>query len=107
VTIDGARKNYGVVVDSSDFSVKNDETEMLRAQMAKERADVSALAYNGGGDLKTLQEKCLEETGLPPPKRQWETDPYGPHTGLKYVQEWYKEMREKGDAGWKGLHWAV
>ena len=73
--------------------------------MAKSVKDVGV--YNGGGSLQSLQESCLEETGLPPPRRQWETDPYGPHTGLEYVQNWYKEMREKGDAGWKGLHWST
>ena len=105
VTVEGAKKNYGVVVDTTDFSVNKEATEKLRAEMAKSVKDVGV--YNGGGSLQSLQESCLEETGLPPPRRQWETDPYGPHTGLEYVQNWYKEMREKGDAGWKGLHWST
>ena len=104
MTIEGAKKNYGVVVDPSDFTVKTSETESLRLEMGK--ASKSDNVYNGGGDLQTLQKTCLEETGLPAPKRQWELEPYGPHVALEYVQNWYKEMREKGDAGWKGLHWA-
>jgi 5-oxoprolinase (ATP-hydrolysing) len=102
VTVAGAKQNYGVVVDPIDFSVKKADTEALRAEMAK--VEDGGGAYNRGGDLETLQRNCLAETGLPPPKRQWDLEPYGPHVGLEYVREWYREMREKGDGGWRGLH---
>ena len=99
VTVEGAKNNYGVVVDTSDFSVRTDETEKLRSDMKAKRGDVPE--YNRGGDLATLQETCLEETGLEPPRRPWEFEPYGPHTGLKYVQDWYKQKRQEN--GWKGI----
>ena len=99
VTIGGAKKNYGVIVDPVDFSVKQEETEALRAEMKEKQGDFQI--YDRGGDLATLQKTCLEETGLEAPIRPWEFEPYGPHTGLKYVQEWYKTMRQKG--GWDGI----
>lgn len=99
VTFEGAKKNYGVIVDPEDFSVKASETEALRAEIKASRA--TAPAYDRGGDLATLQETCLVETGLEPPRRPWEFEPYGPHTGLKYVQEWYKKKREEN--GWEGI----
>jgi 5-oxoprolinase (ATP-hydrolysing) len=99
VTFEGAKKNYGVVVDPEDFSVKKDETEKLREGM--KTAQKEAPKYDRGGDLKTLQETCLDETGLEAPKRPWEFEPYGPHTGLEYVREWYKKKREEN--GWEGI----
>ncbi|RFU23874.1 hypothetical protein B7463_g12464, partial [Scytalidium lignicola] len=96
VTVEAAAKNYGVVVDPVDFSVKTIETDTLRAKMAA-TAPEKKLLYDRGGTLAELREGCLEETGLPVPKPQWEKDPYGAHVAVPYVQEWYKTMREKGD----------
>lgn len=99
MTVEGAKKNYGVIVDPVDYSVKVEETEALRSDMKQKGGEKQI--YDRGGDLATLQKTCFEETGLKAPVRQWEFEPYGPHTGLKYVQDWYKTMREKG--GWDGV----
>ncbi|KAF7917459.1 uncharacterized protein EAE98_010222 [Botrytis deweyae] len=93
VTIDGAKRNYGVVVNEDDFSVDKEGTEILRKKMKKSN-EGEGIVYNRGGTLAELRERCEEETGLKAPVPQWENDPYGPHTGLKYVQEWFKEKRE-------------
>ena len=55
--------------------------------------------YDRGGSLDTLRETCLKETGLEAPLPQWETELYGPHSGLEYVQKWYSEM--KVNKGWQ------
>ena len=96
VTLEGARRNYGVIVDEVSFEAKVDETEALREKMRIERGELKT--YDRGGSLEELQKSCLEETGLEPPKRPWEQELYGPHSGLEYVKKWYKEMKEKG--GW-------
>lgn len=56
-------------------------------------------SYDRGGTIEELISKCKAETGMDPPKPQWEKNPYGPHVALPYVKNWYKTMREKG--GWK------
>lgn len=100
VTEQGARENYGVVVNMDDFSVDTDATKILRAGMAEARpAGWADVVYNRGGSLEELQKSCLEETALEPPVPQWLNDPYGPHTGLSYVQDWYRKMRQAG--GWQ------
>ena len=99
VTIEGAKRNYGVVVDAEDFSVDVAATEELRAKMKSERLkEYNMLSYNRGGTNDELAAKCFEETELPAPKPLWESDPYGPHVSLPYVKEWYKKMRET--KGW-------
>lgn len=114
VTFAGAQLNYGVVV-APDFSVDEPATEALRRQMSTQRdaagrqADKltngqaqggSAVGYDRGGTMSELIQRCREETGLEPPTPQWERDPYGPHTGLPYVKDWYRRMREQGMGGW-------
>ncbi|KAJ4332267.1 hypothetical protein N0V87_008505 [Didymella glomerata] len=118
VTFEGAQRNYGVVV-TPDFSVDEPATTSLRAEMSRQRrpegnAGDSKLTngaaeqaqggnhvgYDRGGTMSELIGKCKEETGLEPPRPQWERDPYGPHTGLPYVKEWYRWMREEGMGGW-------
>lgn len=98
VTVSGAAKNYGVVVRSSDYTVNEGATTELRAKMRAEREKTSTddMSIDRGGTMRELMEKCEEETGLKPPRPQWEKDPYGPHVGLPYVKEWYKRMREVG-----------
>ncbi|KAM3072059.1 hypothetical protein ACMFMG_008520 [Clarireedia jacksonii] len=99
VTLDGAKKNYGVVVKEDDFSVDKEATEKLRAEM-KKLGGGKEVIYDRGGSLEELVARCEEETGMKAPRPQWEKDPYGPHTGLEYVQNWYKEKR-------KTLGWAL
>lgn len=100
VTEKGAKDNYGVVVNMTDFTVEEEATKKLRTEMAAVRPEGwNDVVYNRGGTLEELQKTCLEETSLEPPIPQWKRDPYGPHTGLPYVQNWFKKMRETG--GWQ------
>ncbi|KAJ6102038.1 hypothetical protein N7486_004465 [Penicillium sp. IBT 16267x] len=99
VTVDGARKGYGVVLNN-DLGVSRGETEELRAQMRLEQARLEdPPMYDRGGDIEALRQTCLQETGLEPPVPQWETDLYGPHCALKYVKDWFEEMTVQ--QGWK------
>lgn len=56
-------------------------------------------SYDRGETIKELIASCKAETGMDPPKPQWEKNTYGPHVALPYVQEGYKTMRENG--GWE------
>ncbi|KAH7347022.1 Hydantoinase/oxoprolinase-domain-containing protein [Pyrenochaeta sp. MPI-SDFR-AT-0127] len=99
VTISGAAKNYGVVVRSSDFTVNEGATAELRDKMREERKKTGYsddMSIDRGGTIRELMARCEEETGLKPPRPQWEKDPYGPHVGLPYVKEWYRKMRDYG-----------
>lgn len=98
VTVDGARDNYGVVVDPATFAVREAETEALRGQMRASKKEYPSI-YNRGGSLDELRARSLADTGLPAPRPQWSEDPYGAHVTLPYVQEWYKKRRAEGD--WK------
>jgi 5-oxoprolinase (ATP-hydrolysing) len=98
VTIEGAKTNYGVVVDPVTFEVKVTETEELRAKMKTEKVEYPSI-YNRGGTLDELRAKSVEETGMEAPVAQWIEDPYGAHVNLPYVQKWYKTRRAEGD--WK------
>jgi 5-oxoprolinase (ATP-hydrolysing) len=100
VTVSGAAKNYGVVVRQSDFSVNEGATTELRRKMREDRKMIDLEGYNRGGTITEIMAKCEHETGLKAPRPQWEKDPYGPHTGLEYVKNWYKKMREGGMELW-------
>ncbi|KAH5610757.1 hypothetical protein HBI26_022920 [Parastagonospora nodorum] len=101
VTVSGAAKNYGVVVRPADFSVNEGATTELREKMKADRVKtIDMVGYNRGGTIRELMAKCEEETGLKPPRPQWEKDPYGPHVGLEYVKNWYKRMRKEGMELW-------
>jgi 5-oxoprolinase (ATP-hydrolysing) len=98
VTREGAKKNYGVIVNA-DFTVDEAATEAERKRVQSARpADWAELTYNRGGSFEELAQKSLEETGLPAPQPQWEKPPYGPHVAIPYVQNWYKKMKEQ--KGW-------
>lgn len=102
VTFEGARENYGVVVNPVDYSVDQAATDALRGKMKAERpSNESQELFDRGGTIAELRASCLEETGQAPPIPQWEKDPYGPHVNLLYVKEWFKLMRDRGD--WDGL----
>jgi N-methylhydantoinase B len=63
VTIEGARR-YGVVLQK-DGTVNHTATTELRGRI---RANRGALqVFNFGSSLQTLRDRCLDETGLPPP----------------------------------------
>jgi 5-oxoprolinase (ATP-hydrolysing) len=93
VTIDGARENYGVVINSESLTVDESATEALRKSLADARG-VESPKYDRGGSLEELRELCLKETGLPAPSPQWEVELYGPHVKIPYVQEWYSRMNK-------------
>lgn len=101
VTVEGARNNYGVVVNpDDDLCLDEAGTEALRKNMMAARGPVEATErYDRGGSLEELRESCLQETGLPAPSPQWELDLYGPHVRLPYVQEWFARMKEV--KGWE------
>ncbi|KAL1385273.1 Hydantoinase/oxoprolinase-domain-containing protein [Phyllosticta capitalensis] len=100
VTVEGARRKYGVVVNGDDFSVDVQATEELRASIQAARpAGWSDVSYDRGGSLEEIMAKAEEETGLKAPRPQWERDPYGPHMNEPYVKNWFKTMRERG--GWQ------
>ncbi|KAL4899531.1 hypothetical protein BDW74DRAFT_189018 [Aspergillus multicolor] len=93
VTIQGARDNYGVVVNPESLAVDEAETEALRKSVMAARGEVDQ-GYDRGGSLEELAESCLKETGLAPPSPQWDQELYGPHVALPYVQDWYSRMKE-------------
>lgn len=68
VTIEGARNNYGVVVEQSgvNYSVDEAATEKLRAQMSEARPEVK-LFDKGFENVDELKARCMDETGLEPP----------------------------------------
>lgn len=97
VTVEGARRLYGVVVDPETYEVSAEETRRLRAEVIAQNVGKEVPLYDRGGTLAELRESCLVETGHLPPQPQWAKDPYGPHVSVPYVQNWYKTMREKQD----------
>lgn len=98
VTFEGASSNYGVVVRPSDFSVDEQATEDLRhkLRLQMEAKPMENMAINRGGTISELIAACKRETGLKPPRPQWEVNPYGPHAGLPYVKGWYAKMKRNG-----------
>jgi 5-oxoprolinase (ATP-hydrolysing) len=101
VTPEGAERNYGVVVNG-EGRVDVPATEALREKRKVERAaemeGKEIGLYDRGGTLDGLREACLKETGLPPPRPQWDDEPYGPHVALPYVKGWFAEKKKSG--GW-------
>lgn len=65
VTSDGARKNYGVVLDN-DGAVDTSATEALRKEMS-ESINKNEI-FNFGPSIDELRANCEAETGLPAPK---------------------------------------
>lgn len=52
VTLEGARKNYGVVVDQADFSVDQAATDALRVEMkAAKPSDITDKLFDRGGHI--------------------------------------------------------
>jgi 5-oxoprolinase (ATP-hydrolysing) len=86
VSVAGAKKNYGVIVDPHTFAVGTSGKQ-------EEKID-------RGGTLSELLARCEEETGHKPPKPQWEGSVYGPHAGLEYVRRWFERMKREGKEEW-------
>ena len=100
VTVEGAKANYGVIVDASTWDLNNVATEKLRADIEQAEQGKEAPLYDRGGTIPELVARCKEETGFDPPRPQWEDEIYGPHVALDYVQDWYKKAREIGYKIW-------
>lgn len=66
VTTEGARGNYGVVVDPVTFAVKSAETEALRVRLKTEKKENPSI-YNRGSSLDKLRDRSLKDTGLRAP----------------------------------------
>jgi N-methylhydantoinase B len=64
VTADGAR-HYGVVL-GTDGTADPAATASLRAEMRAQRPAPGVFDF--GPDIGTLRSRCVEETGLPPPR---------------------------------------
>ena len=93
VSSEGARR-YGIVL-REDFSVDVEATNGLRDQMRKTNGTQEGEVFNRGGTWEELKAKCLEETGLPPPKAPWEINFRGPMTKTPYFQEWKKRHEQQ------------
>ncbi|KXT05739.1 hypothetical protein AC578_1085 [Pseudocercospora eumusae] len=94
VTVEGAKANYGVVINPVTLELEEAATETLRADIEKAEAGIEAPLYDRGGSMAELVAKCKKDTGFDAPTPQWEEEIYGPHCALPYVQEWYKQGRE-------------
>jgi 5-oxoprolinase (ATP-hydrolysing) len=102
VSVAGAKKNYGVIVDPHTFAVGKEATGALRESMREERGTSGKQEekIDRGGTLSELLARCEEETGHKPPKPQWEGSVYGPHAGLEYVRRWFERMKREGKEEW-------
>ena len=100
VTPEGAKNNYGVVINPHTLELDSTATETLRADIEKAEKGREAPLYDRGGTVEELVRRCKEETGFDAPKPQWEEEVYGPHVALEYVQGWYKKGREIGYKMW-------
>ena len=100
MTVEGAKANYGVIVNPETLELDSIATERLRADIEQAEEGREAPLYDRGGTMEELVANCKEQTGFDPPKPQWEEDIYGPHVALDYVQDWYKKGREIGYKMW-------
>ena len=101
VTVEGAKANYGVIINPTTLEVDEVATETLRADIEKAEAGKEALLYDRGGTIDELVARCWEETGFEPPRPQWTEEIYGPHVAVPYVQDWYKKGRQVGYKLWE------
>ena len=90
VTVEGA-KRYGVVV-REDFSLDEKGTKQLRDELKASKGEIGDReVFNRGGSWDELKAKCLEETGLSPPKAPWEVPLRGPMIQLPGFKKWKRE----------------
>ena len=64
VTEQGARR-YGVVCDAAG-RVDDEATALLRDELRGQRGEIAL--FDQGGDIEAIKARCLEETGLEPPR---------------------------------------
>ncbi|KAK8124931.1 hydantoin utilization protein A [Apiospora kogelbergensis] len=92
VTLEGAKANYGVVVDPLTYEVHAADTEKLRAELQAKHLEYPSI-YNRGGTLEELRARCLEETGLPARRRSGQKSRMVPMPTF----QWYKTRKAEGD----------
>ncbi|KAI5358259.1 Putative hydantoinase A/oxoprolinase, hydantoinase B/oxoprolinase, hydantoinase/oxoprolinase [Septoria linicola] len=101
VTVQGAKHNYGVIINPKSLILDVGQTEALRADVERAEAGKEAPLHDRGGTLAEIASRCKAETGFEAPVPQWEEEEvYGPHVALPYVQQWYKRGREVGYQMW-------
>ena len=66
VSIEKALRDYGVTVDPETYAVDAEATEKKRLELRQQWGDIKV--YDFGPPLSEILAKCLEETGLEPPK---------------------------------------
>lgn len=87
---------YGVCLDATG-DVDVEATRKLRVEMKPRQELLSKEIFNRGGSMKELRDRCLDETGLPPPKLPSERNLRGPATRIPSVNELH-ERRKREDA---------
>jgi 5-oxoprolinase (ATP-hydrolysing) len=105
-TIEGAKADYGVVVNPKTYAVDEAATARLREIQRNERAKTGYTTHNTidrGGTISEVMARCEAETGIKPPVPQWKKKVYGPHSGLTYVKKWYETMQAEGMKRWDAL----
>ncbi|KAJ7770468.1 Hydantoinase/oxoprolinase-domain-containing protein [Mycena metata] len=97
VSRDGALR-YGVMLTDA-LEVDVGATETLRADMmarkAAEGREEGAFEINRGGTLAEVFDKCLEETGLPPPRLPSGRTLRGPAAGLPHIVALHARRQEE------------
>jgi 5-oxoprolinase (ATP-hydrolysing) len=89
-------RRYGVCLTATN-EVDVQATDSLRASMKPRQGIICKEVFNRGGSMKELRQRCLEETGLPPPKLPSERVLRGPVTRIPYINELHVR-RKKEDA---------
>uniref|UniRef100_A0A0W0FFU6 PI-PLC Y-box domain-containing protein n=1 Tax=Moniliophthora roreri TaxID=221103 RepID=A0A0W0FFU6_MONRR len=88
---------YGVVLKPTG-EVDYDATSKLRTTMGPAQTARAQSLFNKGGSLKELTERCLEETGFPPPKLPSTRVLRGPVSRLQNVVKLHKRRAEEDKA---------
>lgn len=87
---------YGVCLNEAG-DVDMEATRTLRLEMKPRQELLSKEIFNRGGSMKELRARCLDETGLPPPKLPSGRNLRGPITQISNVNELH-ERRKREDA---------
>ncbi|KXN87731.1 5-oxoprolinase [Leucoagaricus sp. SymC.cos] len=87
---------YGVCLTAAG-EVDMQATLSLRASMKPRQEQLCEEVFNRGEPMKELRQRCLEETGLPPPKLPSERVLRGPITKIPYINE-LQARRKREDA---------
>ena len=78
MTVEGAKSNYGVIMNADTLELDEMATETLRSDAEKAEAGKELPTYDRGGSMDELIRSCKDETGFEPPTPQWDEEVYGP-----------------------------